>query len=325
MAELDKMKFVPEDGWYDTASFPNKQNELRNREMMNELPFQLRDFINSLIDQLQSATESSGTGFIGAYKIEGLLNEDGTEAITAKQQLEALKRLVDEKAVIDNVYDKSNTYNKTEIDELFEVKANSLDVYNKTDIDSKVDMTRGALASINGMSNAKGNISVIAGDGIKIEVDDSTKTIRVNSTGKGTGDMLKATYDKNNTGSVDNAHNLGGKPAIEYLLKSEQASDSAKLGGKSADSYIQSNPNLLANSDFKINTKGLKTYGSGTYVNVVDTWTANNVKIDVLDNGIKCTGSITNTSDLSIKIYKNLEDRLITKKGLFKTPSVVGL
>ena len=95
MAEFDKMRFNPEEGWNDTASFPNKQNEVRNREMMNELPFQLRDFINSLIDQLQSVTESSGTGYIGAYKIEGLLNEDGTEAITAKQQLEALKRLVD--------------------------------------------------------------------------------------------------------------------------------------------------------------------------------------------------------------------------------------
>lgn len=103
MAELNKMKFSPEDGWHDTATFPNKQNESRNREMMNELPFQLRDFINTLIVQLQSTEEIGGTDFIGAYKIEGLLNEDGTEAITANEQIKALKCIADGKLSLSNV------------------------------------------------------------------------------------------------------------------------------------------------------------------------------------------------------------------------------
>lgn len=220
MGNIDKFKFNPENGWNDTATFPNKQDESKNRDMFNKLPFQLRDFINILIDILESSESDSGSAHIGAYMIEGLKNTDNSDALTVKEQIEALKRLVDSKSDSEDVYSKENSYSKSETDKLLEIKADDENVYHKNDIEKVLDMTYGSIKSINNIVSTKGNISIVAGAGIKVEIDSTTKTIRIISTGSGTGDMLKDVYDTDNDGIVDNANALGGQ-SPEYYAKQD--------------------------------------------------------------------------------------------------------
>lgn len=68
-------------------------------------------------------------------------------------------------------------------------------------------------------------------------------------------------------GTAPNAERLGGVGAASYALKTDSAPDSAKLGGKAPEYYIQQR-NLLYNSDFRnpVNQRGFKkwTPESGT-------------------------------------------------------------
>ena len=49
-----------------------------------------------------------------------------------------------------------------------------------------------------------------------VTIGTETFTLTDGADGDGTGDMLKATYDTNNNGIVDNAEKLGGKSASEF-------------------------------------------------------------------------------------------------------------
>lgn len=70
-----------------------------------------------------------------------------------------------------------------------------------------------------------------------------------------------------------NATELNGKTSDNYLLRTDTASDSAKLGGKAPEYYIQPR-NLLDNSDFEIAQAG---YGGkhGSTVYAADRWMQN--------------------------------------------------
>lgn len=74
-----------------------------------------------------------------------------------------------------------------------------------------------------------------------------------------------------------NATEFNGKTSDSYLQKTDTASDSAKLGGKAPEYYIQPR-NLLDNSDFTnpVNQRGItsgSTVGEWTYF--IDRWTNN--------------------------------------------------
>lgn len=71
-----------------------------------------------------------------------------------------------------------------------------------------------------------------------------------------------------------NATELNGKTSDNYLLRTDTASDSAKLGGKSPEYYIQPR-NLLDNSDFRnpVNQRGKTSYTGSGYT--IDRWYIN--------------------------------------------------
>ena len=68
-----------------------------------------------------------------------------------------------------------------------------------------------------------------------------------------------------------NATEFDGKTASDYLLKTDTAADSAKLGGKAPEYYIQPR-NLLDNSDFRnpVNQRGQTGYFGVVYT--IDRW-----------------------------------------------------
>ena len=69
-----------------------------------------------------------------------------------------------------------------------------------------------------------------------------------------------------------NATELNGKTASDYLQKTDTATNSAKLGGKAPEYYIQPR-NLLDNSDFRnpVNQRGQTSY-SGIWAYSIDRW-----------------------------------------------------
>lgn len=68
-----------------------------------------------------------------------------------------------------------------------------------------------------------------------------------------------------------NATELNGKAASDYLLKTDTAADSAKLGGKAPEYYIQPR-NLLDNSNFRnpVNQREKTSYTGFAYT--IDRW-----------------------------------------------------
>lgn len=88
-----------------------------------------------------------------------------------------------------------------------------------------------------------------------------------------------------------NATEFDGKTASDYLLKTDTAADSAKLGGKAPEYYLQPR-NLLDNSDFRnpVNQRGQTSY-SGMWVYSIDRWVAwldasNSATVSVINGGI---------------------------------------
>ena len=69
-----------------------------------------------------------------------------------------------------------------------------------------------------------------------------------------------------------NATEFNGKAASDYLQKTDTATNSAKLGGKAPEYYLQPR-NLLDNSDFRnpVNQRGQTSY-SGIWVYGIDRW-----------------------------------------------------
>lgn len=70
-----------------------------------------------------------------------------------------------------------------------------------------------------------------------------------------------------------NATEFDGKTASDYLLKTDTAADSAKLGGKASEYYL-SPRNLLDNSDFRnpVNQRGQTEYSNVSYTYAIDRW-----------------------------------------------------
>lgn len=88
-----------------------------------------------------------------------------------------------------------------------------------------------------------------------------------------------------------NATELNGKTSDNYLQKPDTATNSAKLGGKAPEYYIQPR-NLLDNSDFRnpVNQRGQTSY-SGMWVYSIDRWAAwldasNSATVSVINGGI---------------------------------------
>lgn len=79
-----------------------------------------------------------------------------------------------------------------------------------------------------------------------VTIGTETFTLTDGADGDGTGDMLKATYDTNNNGIVDNAEKLGGKSASEFAaaVHSHEIADvnglQAALDGKINTTYTLS-------------------------------------------------------------------------------------
>lgn len=114
--------------------------------------------IESLRNKLKSTTDgASGADFVAATGITGLTGE------TVQTLLEALKNYIDtHKASGDH----DGKY------------------YSKTEVADKLDMTNGAPKSIDGVSNAKGDIDLIGGTGITITPNNTAKTITIAATGE---------------------------------------------------------------------------------------------------------------------------------------------
>lgn len=91
-----------------------------------------------------------------------------------------------------------------------------------------------------------------------------------------------------------NATELNGKPSNSYLQKTDTASDSAKLGGKAPEYYLQPR-NPLDNSDFRnpVNQRGIYSAANGSHI--IDRWLfynsnfTGNVTITQNANGITIT------------------------------------
>jgi hypothetical protein len=56
--------------------------------------------------------------------------------------------------------------------------------YTEAEVAAKLDMTKGAPVSVGGVDNAKGNISIVGGTGIRVTANNATKTITLEATGE---------------------------------------------------------------------------------------------------------------------------------------------
>lgn len=91
-----------------------------------------------------------------------------------------------------------------------------------------------------------------------------------------------------------NATEFNGKTSDNYLLRTDTASDSAKLGGKEPKYYIQPR-NLLDNSDFihPVNQRGITSADVSAWTYFIDRWKVedNTLTISVETDGIHLTAS----------------------------------
>lgn len=93
-----------------------------------------------------------------------------------------------------------------------------------------------------------------------------------------------------------NATEFNGKAASDYLQKTDTATNSAKLGGKAPEYYIQPR-NLLDNSDFRnpVNQRGQTDYTSNGYT--IDRW-----ELYMGAVGVSSLGYITTSGQMYQKI-----------------------
>lgn len=101
--------------------------------------------------------------------------------------------------------------------------------------------------------------------------------------GLGGGDMLKATYDKDDNGVVDDAEKLGGVAASEYAKKSDVPTVPTNVGAFTNDagyltSYTETDPtvpshvkNITTDDITNWNTKATTTYVDTKVAGIVDT------------------------------------------------------
>lgn len=114
-----------------------------------------------------------------------------------------------------------------------------------------------------------------------------------------------------------NATELNGKAASDYLLKTDTAADSAKLGGKAPEYYL-SPRNLLDNSDFRnpVNQREATSYSGSGYT--IDRWFLQDAGdgISISDDGV--TFNATN----SLIVFLQKIDKEIRKVLIGKTITV---
>ena len=106
-----------------------------------------------------------------------------------------------------------------------------------------------------------------------------------------------------------NATELNGKTSDNYLLITDTASDSAKLGGKVPEHYLQPR-NLLDNSDFRnpVNQRGATSYTGAGYT--IDRWENNSAacKLTVENGCIHMQNNSDSTSTATQFIRQKIEN-----------------
>lgn len=111
-----------------------------------------------------------------------------------------------------------------------------------------------------------------------------------------------------------NATELNGKTSDNYLLRTDTASDTSKLGGKAPEYYIQPR-NLLDNSDFRnpVNQRGKTSYSGTTYT--IDRWwmQTDTGTASIGDNGL----TLATNDSTSCKIMQYFEKLDINKVYTF--------
>lgn len=141
------------------------------------------------------------------------------------------------------------------------------------------------------------NNSVVAADSLggipaadyatKVYVDDAISNLDPSNNGEYLDINLEGAAEGEL--ALTNADMLGGVPATEYALKTDTAPNSAKLGGKAPEYYIQPR-NLLDNSDFTnpVNQRGKTSYTGTASAYTIDRWYASTaaVAINIISNGI---------------------------------------
>lgn len=126
-----------------------------------------------------------------------------------------------------------------------------------------------------------------------------------------------------------NATEFDGKTASDYLLKTDTAADSAKLGGKAPEYYLQPR-NLLDNSDFKnpVNQRGKSEYSNVTYTYTIDRWkTLDSGSVTVADGYIVTTNNLIqfmpkNLNGIYTAAAKMLDGTLLIASGAIDTLSI---
>ena len=113
-----------------------------------------------------------------------------------------------------------------------------------------------------------------------------------------------------------NATELNGKTSNSYLLKTDTASDSAKLGGKAPKYYIQPR-NLLDNSDFRnpVNQRGKTSYTKQGYT--IDRWYSNNANKAITLSNTGITLSTGSTLFQKLDLIDALAGKTITAAVCF--------
>lgn len=86
---MEKLKFIPEDGFLHSAEYPDPENETEAREQLYSLHKQTKEFINSLIGNLENGASSDMTG---AAQSDTMTKPDGTPATSIADQIAALDR-----------------------------------------------------------------------------------------------------------------------------------------------------------------------------------------------------------------------------------------
>lgn len=111
-----------------------------------------------------------------------------------------------------------------------------------------------------------------------------------------------------------NATEFNGKTSDNYLKKTDTATNSAKLGGKAPEYYIQPR-NLLDNSDFMnpVNQRGQTSYNSVGYT--IDRWTKeSNAILTIADDCINIDNSANSTEEVVFqKVDSDTAVKLIGK------------
>ena len=126
-----------------------------------------------------------------------------------------------------------------------------------------------------------------------------------------------------------NATEFNGKAASDYLQKTDTATNSAKLGGKAPEYYIQPR-NLLDNSDFRnpVNQRGKSEYSNVAYTYTIDRWkTLDSGSVTVANGYIVTTNHLVqfmpkNLNGIYTAAAKMLDGTLLIASGAIDTLSI---